>query len=167
MKPAGRHLARTINHGVTFKPGLQRPPTMDLLQMYLDASFAGNHTYRRSTTSYLLWYHGGPIRWGSLKQKWMAMYTAEAEYIAPEAGRAACILKVWPHERRCLPPEDWQPGPVRHSGEVTWNQTSKFHLPTVPGFAAYDLSPGNSGPTCSLVAVGSRRSKCLPNHCNK
>lgn len=52
MKAVMRYLARTINHCVPFNPGLAPPPTLVALQIYCDASFAGECNDRDSTMDF-------------------------------------------------------------------------------------------------------------------
>lgn len=75
-------MLRTVNHALTYSFGLNRPRSVAMLQTYRDANFAGDCSDRRSTTGYVLRYHGRPIMWGSRKQNLLAMFTAEKKYIA-------------------------------------------------------------------------------------
>lgn len=59
---------------------------MALLHMYCDSNFSGGRTDRLSKTVYVLFYHGSPIMWRRRKQKFMAISTAEADYIALAAS---------------------------------------------------------------------------------
>ena len=54
----------------------------DLLKAFSGAEFAGDLDTRRSTTGYILLLNGGPVAWGSRRQKSDSVSTTEFEYVA-------------------------------------------------------------------------------------
>ena len=71
-------------------PSTSRPPA---LSAYVDADWA-NSKDRKSTTGFLINY-GGPVTWGSRRQKCVALSSTEAEYVA--ASHAAQQVKWLRH----------------------------------------------------------------------
>lgn len=52
------------------------------MKAFSDADFAGDLDTRRSTTGYILLLNGGPVAWGSKRQKCVTISTTESEYVA-------------------------------------------------------------------------------------
>ena len=72
-----RYLKGTLTHGILYtKDG------SDTFIGYTDADWAGDADDRKSTSGYIFLLSGGAVSWRSLKQKCVALSTAEAEYIA-------------------------------------------------------------------------------------
>jgi transposase InsO family protein len=65
------------------------------LHGYSDASGASDPDDRCSTSGYIFFYYGGPIAWGSRKQRYaVALSTMEGEYLAlTEAAKEAIFLR--------------------------------------------------------------------------
>lgn len=60
-----------------------------------DSDYAGDEKLRRSITGYIIYYHGGPIRWCTRKRPVVALSTAEVEYIAAaEWTKCLMCLKI-------------------------------------------------------------------------
>lgn len=57
-----------------------------VLELSVDASFAGDQNTRKSTTGYLIRFAGCPILWRSKLQSMVALSTCESEYIALTEG---------------------------------------------------------------------------------
>jgi len=86
-KSVVRYLAGTVEFGLEY--GRTRE-----LEGAMDADFNGCLDTRRSTTAWVLLYHGGAISWSSKRQPTVSCSTAEAEYIAAAAAtREALWLK--------------------------------------------------------------------------
>lgn len=61
---------------------------------YSDADYAGDVDTRRSTSSYVFMLIGGPVIWGSQRQKIVSLSTTEPEYVsACTATREVVWLK--------------------------------------------------------------------------
>ena len=56
------------------------------MQIYVDADWAGCPVTRRSTTGYIVYFHGSAINWTSKKQATTAASPMEAEYVAGAEG---------------------------------------------------------------------------------
>lgn len=72
------YLKGTSTYGLRF----QKTQSNGILFAFTDADYAGDLDSRRSTTGYVLTLNAGPVAWGSIKQKSVALSTTEAEYIA-------------------------------------------------------------------------------------
>jgi ribonuclease HI len=73
-----RYLAGTSKQGLTFRADAT-VDFKDELQIYADASFAGDLDTRRSTTGFVLMVGGAALRWTSRTQRHVTSSTAEAE----------------------------------------------------------------------------------------
>ena len=75
--------------------GLHFPAQEELcLEVYCDASFAGDEDGRRSRTGYVVLINGAPVAWRSALQPIIAHSTAESEYIAmSDAAREALYIR--------------------------------------------------------------------------
>ena len=70
------------------------PEKNHLLRCYADSDYAGAHD-RKSTTGYIIMLNGGPICWGSSKQRIVAQSTAEAEVTAAtDAGKDVIHMRL-------------------------------------------------------------------------
>ena len=65
-----RHLVGTVNYGLLF------------IKKEESFSFSGDITDRKSTSGYIFKLSGGSISWRSRKQSYIALSTAEAEYVS-------------------------------------------------------------------------------------
>ena len=72
------YLSGTIELGLVFGS----MPEHDSLMGYADADYAGDHADRKSCSGSIFFHRGGPVSWRSVKQKCVALSTAESEYIA-------------------------------------------------------------------------------------
>nr|QHA33696.1 Gag-Pol polyprotein [Atrato Retro-like virus] len=72
-----RYLIGTVNWSLRL--GGDRDYT---LEAFSDSDWAGDHTTRKSTTGYILFYGGGAIAWTSRRQNCVTLSSMEAEYIA-------------------------------------------------------------------------------------
>ncbi|XP_066392511.1 secreted RxLR effector protein 161-like [Miscanthus floridulus] len=83
------YIKRMVDQGIIFpKTGGSR---LQLI-VFSNADMVGDIDRRRSTSRVLVFLGLAPILWMSLKQKVVALYTCEAEYVA--AATAACQV-VW------------------------------------------------------------------------
>ena len=75
--------------------GLHFPAQEELrLEVYCDASFAGDEHGRKSRTGWVILINGAPVAWKSTLQPIIAHSTAESEYIAmSDAAREAVYIK--------------------------------------------------------------------------
>ncbi|XP_066342363.1 secreted RxLR effector protein 161-like [Miscanthus floridulus] len=79
------YIKGTMDQGIVFpKTGRSRLQ----LTVFSDADMAGDIDGRRSTSGMLVFLGSAPILWLSLKQKVVALYTCDAEYVA--AASATC-----------------------------------------------------------------------------
>jgi hypothetical protein len=74
-----RYLKGTLEYGITYQGGGIHGIR---LQGYSDADYAGNIDDRRSTSGQIFFLGGGPVSWGSTKQRSVSTSTTEAEYVA-------------------------------------------------------------------------------------
>ena len=83
------YLAATSTLGVSY------PAEEELrLEVYCDASFAGDESGRKSRTGWVILINGAPVAWKSALQPVIAHSTAESEYIAMSDGaREAIYIK--------------------------------------------------------------------------
>jgi len=58
---------------------------------YTDADYAGCIDTRKSTSGFVFLFNGGAISWASQKQRVIALFTTEAEYIALAMGTKDAI----------------------------------------------------------------------------
>lgn len=94
VKQTFAYLAGTIRHGICFgsSNGINKT---NPLQGYTDADFAADLVARKSTTGVLFLFHGGPVSWGSRRQRATALSTTDAEFFAASEGaREAIWLNV-------------------------------------------------------------------------
>ena len=77
LKRIMRYLNGTRNSGLTFD---QR--STSILDTFVDSSFMDDPATKKSTTGYLIRYHGNNIAWKSRLQRTMSKSTTHAEYIA-------------------------------------------------------------------------------------
>ena len=56
--------------------------TGSILRAFSDDDYAGNLDSRCSTSGYILFLNKGPVSWGNVKQKCIALSTTESEYVA-------------------------------------------------------------------------------------
>jgi hypothetical protein len=76
VKRIMRYIKGTLDFKITYTK------TTDQLLGFCDSDWAGCLDTRRSTTGYIFTLSGGPIAWGSRKQKTVALSSSEAEYMA-------------------------------------------------------------------------------------
>ena len=83
------YLAKTIHHGICYGGN----PNAALLG-FTDADFAADLKSRKSTTGVVFLYNGGPVSWGSRRQRATALSTTDAEfYAASEGARESIWIK--------------------------------------------------------------------------
>jgi hypothetical protein len=88
------YLAGTGNFGIRYG-GEMANREQSPLQGFTDANFAMDLIARKSTTGILFQLFGGPISWGSKRQRATALSTTDAEiYAASEGSREAIWLKT-------------------------------------------------------------------------
>jgi len=86
LKQVFAYLAGTIHYGITY--GGDRMNAKTPLQAYSDADLAADLIKRKSTTGMCVSFHGGPVSWGSKRQRAIALSTADSEfYAASECSR--------------------------------------------------------------------------------
>ena len=76
-----RYLAGTVDVGITYGASDEHSDA-ELGPVYCDSDWAGCRLTYKSTSGYLLKMNGGPVVWGSRKQRTQATSSAEAEYYA-------------------------------------------------------------------------------------
>ncbi|KAF5781986.1 putative RNA-directed DNA polymerase [Helianthus annuus] len=81
-----RYLRGSSKLGITFGNG--KP----MLVGYTDSDLAGNKDNMKSTSGYLMTFAGGAVSWQSRLQKYVALSTTEAEYVA---ATEACKELLW------------------------------------------------------------------------
>ncbi|KAJ0797294.1 putative RNA-directed DNA polymerase [Helianthus annuus] len=81
-----RYLRGSSKLGITF--GNEEP----MLVGYTDSDLAGNKDNMKSTSGYLMTFAGGAVSWQSRLQKYVALSTTEAEYVA---ATEACKELLW------------------------------------------------------------------------
>lgn len=64
-----RYLKGTINLVIVYGKGIRNPDSDISLKGYFDSDYASDLGTRRSTTGYIFILTGGPITWGSQRQK--------------------------------------------------------------------------------------------------
>lgn len=94
VKQIFSYLAGTANYGICYG-GQRSENESSPLHGFTDANFAGDLIARKSTTGLLFSFYGGPISWGSRRQRATALSTTDAEfYAASEGAREAVWLKA-------------------------------------------------------------------------
>jgi hypothetical protein len=89
-----RYLKGIINHYIYFG-GTSNP----IFEAYTDADWVGYIDSRKSTSGYLVCFRNGAVTWQSKLQKYVALSTTEAEYIAvTEAYNELIWMKKFLHE---------------------------------------------------------------------
>jgi len=78
VKNVFRYLNATINLGILYDGTNESVYP----ESFSDSDYAGDLDTRRLTTGYVFKVAGGPITWGSLRQRTVLLSTTEAEYIA-------------------------------------------------------------------------------------
>ncbi|MBP1527053.1 MAG: DDE-type integrase/transposase/recombinase [Spiroplasma ixodetis] len=78
-----RKVRRVLNYlKGTINLGLEYEGKGDMIEGFVDASFASNSQDRKSTTGYIIKFWGDTITWKSKKQGCVSTSAAEAEYVA-------------------------------------------------------------------------------------
>ena len=78
LKKLMRYLSSTVKQKLRFGPG----GAYKHLVVYSDADWAGDKTDRKSVSGHVVMFYGGPLAWGSKKQKSVATSSCESEYMA-------------------------------------------------------------------------------------
>ncbi|KAI0995304.1 hypothetical protein K3495_g12878, partial [Podosphaera aphanis] len=78
LKKLMRYLNSTITQKIRYGPG----GALNHIAVYSDADWAGDKADRKSTSGYVVMFYGGPISWGSKKQRSVATSSCESEYLA-------------------------------------------------------------------------------------
>ncbi|XP_042019042.1 secreted RxLR effector protein 161-like [Salvia splendens] len=76
-----KYLNRAVRHRIMFKKNEQRG-----VYGYTDADWASNPVDRRSTTGYFTFVEGNLVTWRTIKQKVVALSSAEVEFIVIKSG---------------------------------------------------------------------------------
>jgi hypothetical protein len=71
-----KYLANTTEWGISYRRGDYN------MEAYVDSDWAAEQRGSRSQSGFIIFQQGGPISWGSKRQKTVAMSSAEAEYYA-------------------------------------------------------------------------------------
>jgi transposase InsO family protein len=79
---AGMNILRYLKHTMAYALHLGCNAQSPQPIVYADADYAGDIDGRKSTSGFLLQWHGSSVQWGSKLQSSVAVSTAEAEYIA-------------------------------------------------------------------------------------
>lgn len=87
------YLSGTVHYGICFG-GTGVANESYPLKGFTDADFASDLTARKSTTGVLFLFHGGPVSWGSRRQRATALSTTDEFYAASEGAREAIWLKA-------------------------------------------------------------------------
>jgi hypothetical protein len=85
VKKILRYVADTCNWGLWFD---RKKGNQVLLTGFSDANFAGDVDVRKNTTSVIFFLTNNPITWQLMKQKIVAQFSCESEYIT--AANATC-----------------------------------------------------------------------------
>ena len=80
-----KYLKGTLNHGLSFTPGLMT------LFAYIDADWAGDPSDRRSTSGFLVYLGSNPITWCAKKQATVSRSSIESEYRALAIAASYCL----------------------------------------------------------------------------
>ena len=86
--PCERHgrglkkLMRYLNSTITYKLAYGGDKSVSHIQVYSDADWASDKTDRKSVSGFTIMFYGGPISWGSKKQRSVATSSCESEYMA-------------------------------------------------------------------------------------
>lgn len=89
VKKIMAYLLKTINYGICYGANSDHS-----LLGFTDADFANDKVARKSTTGVLFIFNGGPVSWGSRRQRATAISTMDAEfYAASEGTRESIWLK--------------------------------------------------------------------------
>jgi hypothetical protein len=78
LKKLMRYLNFTTSQKLRFGPGGAHRGFV----VYSDADWAGDKIDRKSVSGFVIMFYGGPISWGSKKQKSVATSSCESEYMA-------------------------------------------------------------------------------------
>ena len=78
LKKLMRYLISTVTQKLRYGPG----GAYKHFVVYSDADWAGDKTDRKSVSGHVVMFYGGPIAWGSKKQKSVATSSCESEYMA-------------------------------------------------------------------------------------
>ena len=81
VKRVFRYLCGTIDHAICYQ-GRDGPNRVLDVHGFVDANWAGDLDYRRSTSGYLFNLFGGVISWMTKKHVAVALSTTEVEYMA-------------------------------------------------------------------------------------
>jgi len=87
-----RYLRGTLDKGIRYTGSGHRDAKRLILEVYCDSDFGGDHDNSVSITGFVIFLAGGPICWGSLRQRHVERSTTAAEYIAMSE---ALLEVVW------------------------------------------------------------------------
>ena len=94
LKRVFRYLQATLTHGLRFSGS-----GCGIMEGYSDADWEGDIETRRSTSGYVFVLNGGCISWRSKKQRTVALFSTEVEYMAlSDATQEAVWLKAFMRE---------------------------------------------------------------------
>lgn len=85
LKHALRYLKGTVNRGLSYKRTGQK------LKVFSDADWGCDTTDRKSFTGYAVILAGSVVSWGSRKQRYTALSTVEAEFVALSETTKECL----------------------------------------------------------------------------
>ena len=119
-----RYLQHTPTHGITYTNAAPSQP----LNAYSDSDFASCLDTRRSTSGFVALWRQGPIAWQSKRQKFVASFTWEAEYISAfHASQHINCLRNLLRDFRALDKSSPTPLHIDNAGTIT---TAKSPHPT-------------------------------------
>jgi hypothetical protein len=78
LKKLMRYLNSTVTQKIHYGPG--KGPKC--VPVYSDADWASDKTDRKSVSGFVVMFYGGPLSWGSKKQRSVATSSCESEYMA-------------------------------------------------------------------------------------
>lgn len=89
-----KRILRFIQGTIDLKLVYKRNSSAPILQGYVDADWAPEHSERKSTSGYVFKVFGATISWNSCKQQTVALSSTEAEYVALSVGISeACWIR--------------------------------------------------------------------------
>ena len=78
LKALMRYLKSTITQRIRYRPG----GAYNHFVVYSDADWASDKSDRKSVSGNVAMFYGGPVSWGSKKQRSVATSSCESEYVA-------------------------------------------------------------------------------------
>lgn len=149
----GQHVHSVIQS----KPKSAFPSLSPLVECYADADWGGSMDDRRSTTGYIIRLWGCTISWASVKQRTVALSTAEAEYQAISVALQEVLW--WMDMLSELGMMEWRRGRYLNEGTIMHHhRDEEKHAPEVSVPSTFFSS---SAPSIIFTDNQSARALCL------